>query len=258
MEHNTFKKIVYFTLTAGALVASQSVLAHTRLQTPTATEGARVYNAATIGHGCENPIEGQESLPVIANSIVFPDGIDSTITVNGAAAEGAAVTDYVENWGGQMSYIPSRDVFDRGAAVKDPNGDVVGVHSWKGSLPGAGAVGLVPFRVSALVINEASCAQSVTFRVAIADICKITRLGGLNDNTVNLWTPAVGSNFDGLGIGHDGANGHGYNSPATYKITRTSALPAECAAAEDVVIDPSADQINRNMPIPGVWPKKGN
>lgn len=256
MERTTIKKIAYSALTVGILAASQGVWAHTRLQTPTTTEGSRVYNAATIGHGCENPIEGQESLPVIANSIVFPDGIDSTVKVNGVAVEGAVVTDYVENWGGQMSYIPSRDVFSKGRAATDPNGDVVGVHSWQGSLPGAGAVGLVPFRVSALVINEASCAQSVTFRVAIADVCKLTRKSGFNDNTVNMWTPAVGSDFDGAGIGHNGGNGHGYNSPATYKITRTSALPEGCAA-EDVVIDPSAAQLNRDMPIPGIWPRGG-
>lgn len=255
MERTTIKTLAFGALTAGILAASQGVWAHTRLQTPITPEGTRVYNNATIGHGCENPTGG-ENLPVIANSIVFPDGIDSTITVNGAAVEGAVVTDYVENWGGQLSYIPSRDVFSQGRRVIDPNGNVVGVHSWQGSLPGEQAVGLVPFRVSALVINEASCAQSVTFRVAIADICKLTKKSGFNDTTVNLWTPAVGSNFDGLGINADGSNAHGYNSPATYKITRTSALPAECAAAEDVVIDPSAAQLNRDMPIPGIWPRK--
>lgn len=255
MERTTIKTIAFGALTAGILAATQGVWAHTRLQTPVTTEGARVYNASVIGHGCENPAGG-DNLPVIAHSTVFPDGIDSTITVNGAVVDGAEVTDYVENWGGQMSYIPSRDVFSQGRAVKDPNGNVVGVQAWHGSLPGDQAVGLVPFRVSALVINEASCAQSVTFRVAAADICKLTKISGFNDNTVNLWIPAVGSKFDGLGINADGSNAHGYNSPATYKITRTSALPAECAAAEDVVIDPSAAQLNRNLPIPGIWPRR--
>jgi hypothetical protein len=255
MEHNTFKKIAYFTLTAGALVASQSVLAHTRLQTPVTTEGTRVYNAATIGHGCEAEVAGQPNSSVIANSIVFPDGLDSTVTVNDAVVDGAVVTDYVENWGGQIAYIPSRDVFDKGALVRDPSGNVVGVHSWKGNLPGDDAVGLVPFRVSALVINEASCAKSVKFNVAIADICKLTKPSGFNAHTVNFWTPVVdGSNFNG-----DPLDAHGrYNSPASYTVTRTSALPEECGAGEVVVVNPSALQLNRDMPIPGVWPKKGN
>jgi hypothetical protein len=72
-----------------------------------------------------------------------------------------------------------------------------------------------------------------------------------------LWTPAVGSKFDGVGL-------HGYNSPATYKITRdlvNHPLPAtglageDCGAGVDVVIDPSAAQLDHDMVIPGVWPR---
>lgn len=247
MEHATLPKIVFIALTTGALVASQSALAHTKLQTPTAVEGTRVYNNAAIGHGCgENP--------VIANSIVFPDGTDSIVKINGAPVSGAIVDDYI-SWGGLISHIPSKDVFAKsdvkwGRAGLAGN-NAVGNHSGYGSIPAHGYVGLVPFRVNAAVINAESCAQSVTFNVAIADICKVTSVSNFTAETVNLWTPAVGSKFDGVGL-------DGYNSPATYKITRDlvkNPLPSTCnGVGVDVVVDPSADQLNADLPIPGAWP----
>lgn len=250
MERIAFSKIAVFTLTTGALVLCQSALAHTRLQTSTVVEGTRVYNNAVIGHGCT--IEGSsQHAKVIANSIVFPDGRDSTITINGQPAPG--VTDDYIAWGGKISHIRSRDVFENSGAKWAGNGaGVVGSHSWKGSLPGDGNIGMVPLRIDGAFINPTSCAQSVTFRVAIADICKVTKPAGMNETTVNLWTPAVGSRFDGP------QGTHAYNSPATFKITRdlqAHPLPASCGGiGTDVVISPSAAQLNRNMPIPGLWP----
>jgi hypothetical protein len=263
MEHTTFKKIAFFTLTAGALVASQSVLAHTRLQTSTTVEGTTVYNNATIGHGCAVAVgspAGTPRSPVIANSMIFPDGTDSTVSIGGAVVDGAIVDDYIA-WGGKISHIPSKDVFEKSSIERGRAGlagaNAVGNHSWDGKLNGDNYVGLVPIRISGAFINPDSCANTVTFRVAIADICKITNVAGFSDQTVDLWTPAVGSVFDGVGL-------HGYNSPATYKITRnlvTSPLPAtglageDCGAGVDVVIDPSAAQLDHDMPIPGVWPR---
>jgi hypothetical protein len=264
MEHNTFKKIAFYTLTAGVLVASQSVLAHTRLQTNTTPEGKTVYNNATIGHGCATVAGAPAGTPrgaVIANSMIFPDGTDSTVSIGGAVVEGAITDDYIA-WGGKISHIPSKDVFEKSVMERGRAGlagaNAVGNHSWDGKLNGDGYTGLVPIKISGAFINPDSCANSVTFRVAIADICKITNVAGFSDQTVNLWTPAVGSNFDGAGL-------HGYNSPATYKITRdlvAQPLPETdqngnaCGAGVDVVIDPTADQLNHDMPIPGVWPKR--
>lgn len=258
MEHTTLQKIAFCALTAGVLAASQNVLAHTRLQTPIAVEGTLVYNNATIGHGCASE-SGGANRPVIANSIVFPDGTDSTVSIDGVVQEGAIVDDFIA-WGGKIAHVPSRDVFEETAIEFGRGGlsakNAVGSHSWEGELPGDGVVGLVPIRIKGAFINEASCANSVTFRLAIADICKITKMSGFNKHTVNFWTPAMdGSNFNG-----DSTDEHHYNTPATFKITRNlddHPLPDSCeGVGVDVVVDPSADQLNHDLPIPGVWPKK--
>jgi hypothetical protein len=286
MNRSKLQKIAFCTLTAGVLAASQNVLAHTRLQTSTVTEGKTVYNNATIGHGCAPAVAGAANSPVIANSMVFPDGTDSmvykiipaipevpavpatdttpeipaipAIPASRELAEGT-IDDYIA-WGGKISHIPSKDVFEKTAIEFGREGlagaNAVGNHSWKGALPGNNNVGLVPIKIGAAFINEASCANSVTFRVAIADICKITKVTGFNEHTVNFWTPVVdGSNFNG-----DPLNPHHYNSPATYKITRDLvAHPLDGACPNggiDVEIDPSAAQLNHDLPIPGVWPKR--
>jgi hypothetical protein len=250
MERTTLQKIAFCTMTAGVLVASQSVLAHTRLQTPTVVEGTRVYNNAAIGHGCNGNA-------VVANSIVFPDGTDSTIKINDAVVPGATVDQFID-WGGKIAHVASKDVFENSAVefgrAGIDGGNAVGNHSWGGNLPGTSNVGLVPIRINGAFINPESCALSVTFQVAIADICEITGMSGFSDTTVNFWTPALeGSNFNG-----DPANEHHYNSPATYKITRdlkAHPLPNSCKkVGVDVVVDPSADQLNHDLPIPGVWP----
>lgn len=87
----------------------------------------------------------------------------------------------------------------------------------------------------------------MTFVLAAADVCKVTQVSGFNTETVNLWTPAVGSNFDGTPSINDG-----YDSPATLRIARnlvTNPLPASCGTGVDIVVTPSANQINRDMPV---------
>ena len=261
MKQKTLNTFAFTALTVGILAASGSVSAHTRLQTNTVVEGTRVYNNATIGHGCAPAVIGAPESPVIANSIVFPDGTDSTIKDSAGNSLSGTVDDYI-SWGGSIfAHIPSKDVFSNsvieygraGFAGRLTQGPV-GNHSWNGKLPGNDNVGLVPFRISTPVFPSTSCAKSVTFRVAIADICKVTNVAGMNDLTVNLWTPAVGSKFDGK------SGDHGYNSPATYKITRDLTKnpidEANCGAGLDVVVDPSAAQLDHDLPIPGVWPSR--
>jgi hypothetical protein len=250
MERTTIKRIAYSTLTVGILAASQSVFAHTTLQTNRVVEGTRVYNNATIGHGCGGETG---SLPVIANSIVFPDGTDSIITVDGVVEEGATLDQYL-SWGGNISHIPSRDVFSQNKVNFGRGGEeaenAVGSHSWHGSLAPHGTVGLVPLRINGAFINEESCASSVKLEVAIADVCKLTGVSGFaKPGVVNFWTPFVeGSLFN---------RADGENEAASFTITRASDLPESCGGVGvNVVVTPSADQLNHDMPIPGVWPRR--
>lgn len=227
-------------VTFAIIAASPGALAHTTLQTPQINENTRVYNNAVIGHGCAN------ETPVFGTSVVFPDGVDSTITVNGAAST-EALSAFVANWGNSVQMIQSNDTFPMQGVKTDALGNVVGFWAGGGELDHH-LIGLVPFRTNAVLIEPTSCARSVTFEIAIVDVCALTTLSGFSDETVNLWTPLVESNYDGA-----------ESEPATLKVNRTSALPAECGEGVDVVVTPSAAQLNRDMPVViggvQVWPK---
>lgn len=272
----TAKKLALFSLTGVALaVASQGAVAHTRAQSPIIIEGARSYNNIVIGHGCHNPEANNNSAPVIGMSVVFPDATatvtskpaGSAATVAGVAAGG--VTDWLVGLGeGYNKKVYSKEIFSAERQNFNAAGNAVGFWTGDGSLPGINYPGLVPFRTDAISIKPESCAKSVTLVIAISNICKLSNISGLNDETAHMWTPAVGSNYDGVGL-------DGYNSPATLKVVRnttgtpatlTSAavaanpLPADCGEGLDITVTPTAEQLNRDMPAKDangaqVWPQ---
>lgn len=250
MKTISTKNIALSVITGSILLASQMASAHTRLQIPSIDEGTRVYNNQIISHGCRNPETQAVDITTIATVVVFPDGVDSSITVNEEASD-QLLSAFIENWGSPIRKVQSKDLFELEEEIKDPLGNTVGYWAGVGGRQGS-LIGSVPFRSSSFVISETSCAKTVKAIVAIADICKLTNIAGFNDADIMLWTPAVGSNFDGT----DDLNG--YNSPASLMINRTSPLPESCGEGVDVVVTPSAAQLNRDMPVKingtQVWP----
>lgn len=244
-------------ITAVGLVgASQFAFAHTRLKTPVIQENSAMhgsdYNAVVIAHGCENPATGAVDANTIGTVVVFPDGKDSIITVDGAPHTGS-LTDFITNWGNPVTKVQDRSIFAYEGYIKDSLGNKLGFWTGGGSGLTGGFRAVVPFTTAGVIINEASCAKSVTFTLGIADICQITNAAGFSDETVQMWTPAVGSIYDGAGL-------HGFDSPATLKVTRSiTPLPESCGAGVDVVVKPSATQLNRDMRINidgnQIWPQ---
>lgn len=262
-----FKKLALCSTTAALLTASQAGFAHTRLQTATILEGTRVYNNVVIGHGCGNE-------PVLGTSVVFPDAT-AAVTSKPAgspssveATTAGIVTDWIAGAGeGYMKKVYSKELFSAEGQKTNSLGNTVGFWTGGGSLlPAKNYVAMIPFKTDAITINPESCAKTVTFEVPIADVCKLTDTNGFNDESVSLWTPAVGSDYDGIGL-------HGENSPATLEVvrnidgtpaTQTSAaveanpLPESCGAGLDITITPTAEQLNRDMPAiengVQVWP----
>ena len=247
-----FKHIQFPIHSALALVllaASQSAFSHTRLEVPVVVEGVRASNNVVIGHSCG------DGATTIANSTVFPDGVDSTVKVDGVQTTNV-VTDFVANWGNLNQKVLDHSVFPFEDEKNDPDGNVVGFWVKGGKMPNHYNA-YIPFRAGAAIIEPESCATSVKFNIAVADICKITNIAGFAEGKLNLWTPAVGSAYDGTaGVG-------GYDSPATLTYTRnleTNPLPAACNdVGVSVVVNPSAAQLNRDMPIihngKQIWPK---
>jgi|CXWL01.1.fsa_nt_gi hypothetical protein len=238
------------------LLLVQSVFAHTRLKTPEIDENAAShgsnYNDVVISHGCQNTTDEKSTIDTLGTVVLFPDGKSSILTVDGVEYTGA-LSDFVTNWGSPVTIVQNRDVFTHQEYIKDTLGNNLGFWAGGGSGLKAGYRGLIPFATAGVIINPDSCARSVTFNVSIGDICEITDVSGFSNATVQLWTPAVGSEFDGVGL-------HGYNSPATLKVNRTVApLPESCGEGVDVVVKPSAEQMSRDFKImfegQKMWPQ---
>ena len=244
---------------ATALCATTpGAFAHTRFQKPEIKESPpgqefhSTYNNEVIAHGCEDD-KGGLSTPVIATSVVFPDGVDSIVSNlndSNRTPINMTVDDILQNYGNIVSAIQSDDVFNKEKLVEKETdlGNVIGFSQFGKKkdgniLPGT-IRGLVPFTTSVILFNPDACVQSVTFETFIADVCERTKISEFSDKTVNLWAPAVGSDYDGA------PDAHGYNSPAPLKVVRTNTpLPAGCTNPIDVRITPSAAQINRDAPI---------
>ncbi len=240
----TKQRLNFFAISMVGMAASTiafSAFAHTTLEVPVVTEDIRTSNNIIIGHGC-----GERN--VIGTSVVFPDGVDSTVTVNGQPHTGT-LADFVE-WGNSIQKNYSRAIFSFEDEKADANGNVSGFWAGGGNSLPHHLNGYIPFRVGAVKFVADSCAASVKFHVSIVDICEITPISGFNDDTVNKWTLA------GLGTPYDRTE----DGAASLTITRTSALPESCGGTGTVVeVKPSAAQLNRDMPIKfegsQVWPQ---
>ena len=195
MPNTQFKiRALMVIATLGLIGASQSAFAHTRLKTPVIAENSQQhgsdYNAVVIGHGCVNPTTGAVDVNTIGTVVVFPDGKDSIITVDGQPHSGP-LTDFVANWGNPVTKIQDKSIFAEEDHIKDSLGNKVGFWTGGGSGLKGGFRAVVPFVTAGVIIEPTSCAKSVTFTLGIADICQITDAAGFNDETVQMWTPAV-------------------------------------------------------------------
>ena len=228
---------------------SQFSLAHTVFSPVQISEGKSSENYLAITHGC-----GEAD--VIGTSVVFPDGVDSTIAVNGSPYSGS-LSDFIQNWGNVIHLYQDRSVFTEQDVKRDANGNVVGFWSGGGRTISSHLFAKIPFVSSAVLFVPESCAKTVRFSAAGADICRITALNEVNsDNAVNFWVPAVGSKYDGT------PGGHSFDFPIFFTITRdleNNPLPESCSVGQQITVKPSAAQINRDMPIifngSQVWPQ---
>lgn len=79
----TFKEFAICSLAVTLLVSSQRIFADTTLQIPVISENTQFVNSLVIVHGCDDAVYGVTGAPVFEQDVVFPDGVDSTITVGG-------------------------------------------------------------------------------------------------------------------------------------------------------------------------------
>lgn len=256
--HTSNWKLITLAMTAATLVgAALDAQAHTRFRVPVVEENTGHYNDAVIVHGCENPTDGTRTIDTLGSVIVFPDKDTPIIKKRAAGSTGAyeihdgPLADFVSNWGNPVTIVQDASLFQFQEHIKDPQGNKIGFWSGGGRALTAGNRGLLPFWMAGVVINPESCAKSVTFVAAIADICEITDVAGINNSTAMVWIEAVESKFEKK-------DGVGYNAPATLKINRVSSLPESCGDGLDVKVVPSAEQLDRDFNIKyqghHIWP----
>jgi hypothetical protein len=261
------KPLILGTLTAALYGTGQGAFAHTSIRDQ-ATEGTAAYNALQIGHTCET--EAGKKIPIIAQSVVFPT-VNPTVaqvvtdattnpatTVETPTTLGAEITSDL-GLTGTADLVQDHNIFKRLNEIYDANGNVIGFAATKGNLQ-PNLRGLVPFRFTAVSFKPESCAKRMLVKIAVANICK--RKFPPTPDTANLWIPAntpqfSDSNIDGIG------------APAVLAINRNTAknpLPTTgcpvnknadgtTTVGYDVVVTPSAEDVDAHLPIKGYWGK---
>ncbi|MBY0398937.1 hypothetical protein K2X89_01485 [Myxococcota bacterium] len=228
---------------------ASSAEAHTTVKAQV-VEGVREDNALRVGHGCE----GERG--IVAQSVVFPTDAPGITT----SAAGIVLADLAEviapgSLAGLVQSIQDRSIFALQDEKLDVDGNVIGFHARAGHLR-PNLSGRVPFQFSAPRFLAASCAKRLLVQLAIADICS-ARPPVFDPRKVNLWIPDNGSQSAVQGRA---AGVEGIGEPATLVVNRNLAsnpLPTACGAGFDVIITPSAAQIDRDLPIPAYWPDRG-
>ncbi|WP_333874292.1 hypothetical protein [Methylobacter sp.] len=287
------KLLTYSLATAAIVTVSQGAFAHTRLETSSVLEATKVRNNVVIGHGCPPSTARKATIGtsvVFPNAVSYTPviGVDSTSGGKGTAKVYTTnpASTYYSPLSGIGGAINGGNPWENSNIKADTLGNKDGF--WAGGKAYDQTISTnitVPFYSAAVTIAPTSCARTVTFELAIADFCSVAVPSTTaKDEEVLYWSPIpnftgvpgqpfgaptanltstnlpggipVGpsySNYDGYADAAHTIAGDGWGSPATLKVTRTSALPAGCTGngglGDDVYVYPSAAQINAELPV---------
>ena len=265
------KWIQYLLIPATLAVFSQGSFAHTRLEYPNVIEKGSVHNRLNVGHGCAISATAKGG-STFAQSAIFPNavsytpiiGVDSTGTTwNNATYTTAAASTFYSPLAGIGTLLRADGAWpitlQKTDALGNNDGFIAGGKAYDQTVS-AGVQTSV--KTAAITIPATSCARSVTFMLAVADICDINVPSAVaTDKEVLYWSPIpnftgvpgqpfgsskgnptnpniaggipVGpaySNYDGYTDAAHTIAGDGWASPATLKVWRnTTGTPATVA-----------------------------
>ncbi|NJD07509.1 MAG: hypothetical protein FIA97_13570 [Methylococcaceae bacterium] len=283
MSVNSFNaKFSTGTLAGSILLAlATSAAAHTTIEV-SATEGQTAYNSIQVGHGCtmNEGTPSEKKLPVIAEAVVFPtDDSTGEITDDKGAPFSPALklSDIISDASGLMSkasLVQDKNVFAKQDLIYDPDGKtvtsfgttspaVIGFFGRSGKLQ-TNLRARIPFRFSPPSFKAGatdSCVDTLLVKVAIADICKVSKHPSVGQ--VNLWLPHTTTIFtddkiDGIVDSEHGLPNTAYTgAPATLTIKRTTALDASCnGEGKTAIFWPTSTWIDKTLNIPKFWTPK--
>ena len=291
------RKLPFFSLTAAAIAFSQGTFAHTRLEIPSVTEGTfnsathfqsnKVHNYEAIGHGCKDS-NGGVTTSTLGTTVVFPNAISYQPIIGVDSGSGKV---YATNQNASSYYAPlaglgtliNTGVWPLGNVKTDALGNLDGF--WAGGTiynQNPPRYIDVEFYSNTVTIASASCARTVTFYLAIADVCDASVHSTIAaDEQVLYWSPIPNfpgvpgqpfgakvadpnrnipvahaySQYDGYADAAHTIAGDGWGSPATLTVRRdlvNNPLPSNCTGnggkGDDVHVYPAAAQINEELP----------
>lgn len=225
---------------------------------PESREGIADVIHLSINHGCD-------ANPVIAQSVIFPTLNPIIKGLDDSGNEVPAPNDLADIIGtqtleGLSTLIQERNIFRHQNNKTNDLGNSIGFYGKRGRLK-AGLIGRVAFRYIGPFFVPNSCVKALQIETAIADICS-TRPPALQPGKVSLFIPDTGSRI----AVEARANGldHGIGEPSILKVARdlktnpfldANGKPTRaCGDGITVRVTPSAEDIDKNLPIPGYWP----
>jgi hypothetical protein len=263
-EDFMFKKLAICSFTAVMFGTGSVALAHTGVK-DTGIEGKGLYTAFTIGHGCDSATNTIQ-LPVIAQSVVFPNAADSVWTkldATGAPVGNLAISDVIQGAAFALApgLVQDKNVFSIQQKVLDSLSNVRGFHLKGGKLQ-ADLIGLIPFKVTAPKFVVASCVKSLKVRIAVANWCKTIAQNNANladkDRRADFWLGKATTKFNDPAVIEVIANWTATPPVAPYWPTLTinrdlvaNPMDASCNGGYDVAVEPSSADIDANLPIAG-------
>ncbi|CCE22505.1 hypothetical protein [Methylotuvimicrobium alcaliphilum] len=246
MTNITIKKTLFAGLSLALCGLGSNAYAHTGIQNQINGTGT-TYNNIVIGHTCA--LNGRP-LPVTAQSVVFPT-VTPYFTVDNAPVD-ISLEDITNRstLAGWPQLIQDNNIFRRQSEKTDAQGNVIGFEGFRGRLD-HNLHGLVPFRTGGISFKEdttgivgPACIQRLQIKIAIADICR-NRFPPV-EGTANTWIPNTTSKFTTEMNG--ATSGLRSGAPATLTINNPN-----CAEGETVVMWPSDQDVDANLPIQRRW-----
>ena len=239
------------------ITSSHPAVAHDGFS-PEALEATSQVLHLSINHGCNGK-------SVIAQSVIFPTRNPILKGVDDNGNEVPVPTDLAEiietqSIEGLSTLIQERNIFwDQNNKINEL-GNNIGFYGKKGRLK-EGLLGKVAFQYFGPFFIPNTCVKALHIETAIADICS-TKPPALQEGKVSLFIPDNGSRI----AAEARANGlsHGIGEPSILKVVRNlesnpfldaNGKPTKaCGKGITVKVTPSAEDIDKNLPIPGYWP----
>lgn len=247
------KKITIYPLALALVGACQIAFGHTTIRDE-ATEGGRTWTAATIPHGCGSDFK-PDQLPVVAQSIVFPNGADA-IAANAETNEPVDLSSVMEGAndhnGGltvlSVRVIQDHEVFEDIEPILDENDNVHGMRYTNGSLAPR-FTGVIPFNVTTGSFVPESCAKKIEARIAIANYC-LDKSSVDANRRADVWVGKLTALFNDPDV----VSVDFWPKLTINRDLEENPLNASCGEGFDVYLEPSPEDIDANLPIPGFWP----